>query len=101
MVVDHRNPVHGDYQLSVVFPTDTDIVYKFMEEVLDIIEALRLRASVLQNELGRIQLAIRAESGTTAVKIGRTGRKWHHTAATKRKLALAQRKIWAAKQKLK
>jgi len=26
---------------------------------------------------------------------------WHHTAATKRKLALAQKKIWAAKHKRK
>jgi hypothetical protein len=72
-----------------------------LEEILDIIKALHQRASVLQTELGKIQLAIRAMSGTKPAKVGRTGRKWHHTAATKRKLALAQKKIWAAKHKRK
>ena len=47
---------------------------------------------------GKIHQAIRALNGT---KIGLrgSGRKWHHTAATKRKLALAQKKIWDAKRK--
>ena len=44
----YRGCIRGDHQLGVVFPTDTDIVYELMEEVLDIIEALRQRASVLQ-----------------------------------------------------
>jgi hypothetical protein len=71
-----------------------------LEEVLDIIKALHQRASVLQTELERVRQAIRALNGT---KIGsNTGkRKFRHTAATKRKLALAQKKIWAAKHKRK
>jgi hypothetical protein len=65
---------------------------------LDIVKALHQRAAVLQNELGKIQQAIRAMSG---IKIGvrSAGRKFRHTAATKRKLRLAQKKIWAAKRK--
>jgi hypothetical protein len=71
-----------------------------LEEILDIIKALHHRASVLQTELGKIQLAIRAMSGAGPKKIGaRKKRTWHHTAATKRKLALAQKRIWDAKRK--
>lgn len=65
---------------------------------MDIVKALRQRASVLQEELGKIHEAIRALTGT---KIARnTGkRKFHHSPETRRKLALAQKKIWAAKRK--
>jgi hypothetical protein len=67
-----------------------------LEETLDIIKALQERAAVLQNELGKIQQAIRAMTGTKIA--ARTGkRKFRHTEATKQKLRLAQRKIWAAK----
>lgn len=66
---------------------------------MDIVKALHQRAAVLQNELGKIQQAIRAMSG---IKIGvrSAGRKSRHT-ATKQKLRLAQKKIWAAKRKRK
>jgi hypothetical protein len=64
---------------------------------VDILKALHQRASVLQDELGKIQRAIRAMTG---IKIGRTGkRKFRHSEATKRKLRLSQKKIWAAKRK--
>jgi hypothetical protein len=67
---------------------------------LNIVKALHQRASVLQDELDKIQQAIRALKGTrTGVR--RDGWKWHHTPATKRKLALAQKKLWAAKRKRK
>jgi hypothetical protein len=61
----------------------------------NIVEALERRASVLQNELNKVHQAIRA----LGVVVRQSGRKWHHTAATKRKLALAQKKIWDAKRK--
>jgi hypothetical protein len=67
---------------------------------MNIIKLLEQRASVLQDELGKIQQAIRALGGT---KIARhtSKRKFRHTAATKRKLREAQQKIWAAKRKRK
>jgi len=65
---------------------------------LDIIKALRGRAAVLEKELGKIHQAISAMNGSkTGVR--NAGRKFRHTAATKRKLRLAQKKIWAAKRK--
>jgi prophage DNA circulation protein len=76
------------------------IPYKSLEEILDIIKALNQRASVLRDELGKIHQAIRALSGAkTGVR--NAGRKFRHTAATKRKLRAAQKKIWAAKRKRK
>jgi hypothetical protein len=67
---------------------------------VDIVKALRQRASVLQEALGKIQEAIRALGGTTKIGTRNTGkRKFRHTAVTKRKLRLAQKKIWAAKRK--
>ena len=69
---------------------------------MDIVKALHQRASVLQEELGKIHEAIRALGGTTKIGTRNTGkRKFRHTAATKRKLRLAQQKIWAAKRKRK
>jgi hypothetical protein len=65
---------------------------------MDIIKILKQRASVLQDELDRIQQAIRALS-ETKIGVRRDGWRWHHTAATKRKLRLAQKKIWDAKRK--
>jgi hypothetical protein len=65
---------------------------------LDIVKALHQRASVLQDELDKIQQAIRALSGTK-IGVRRDEWKWHHTPATKRKLRLAQKKIWDAKRK--
>jgi hypothetical protein len=67
---------------------------------LDILKALHQRASVLQDELGKIQQAIRALS-RTKIGVHNPGRKFRHTAATKRKLRAAQQKIWAAKHKWK
>lgn len=63
--------------------------------MLDIVKALEQRASVLENELGKIRQAIRA----LGIAVRQSGRKWHHTAATKRKLALAQKRIWDKKRK--
>ena len=65
---------------------------------MDIIKLLKQRASVLQDELGKIQQAIRALS-RTKIGVHNPGRKFRHTAATKQKLRLAQQKIWAAKRK--
>jgi hypothetical protein len=65
---------------------------------MEIIKLLKQRASVLQDELGKIHQAIRAMNGTRTAA-SNSGRKFRHTAATKRKLALAQKKIWAAKRK--
>ena len=62
---------------------------------MDIIKALQERAAVLENELGKIRQAIRA----LGIAVRQSDRKWHHTAATKRKLALAQKRIWDAKRK--
>jgi len=64
---------------------------------MDIIKALEDRASSLRIELDKIQRAIRAMAGTKTVT--RTRRKYHHSAATKRKLRLAQKRIWDAKRK--
>jgi hypothetical protein len=47
--------------------------------MLDIVKALEQRASVLENELGKIRQAIRA----LGIAVRQSGRKWHHTAATK------------------
>jgi len=71
-----------------------------LEEILDIIKALNQRASVLQDELGKIEKAIRALS-RTKIGVRRSGHKFRHTAATKGKLRLAQKKIWGAKRKRK
>ena len=66
---------------------------------MDIIKALEDRASALRIELDKIQRAIEAMAGTKTP--GKARRKYHHSAATKRKLAVAQKKIWAAKHKRK
>jgi hypothetical protein len=66
---------------------------------MDIIKALEDRASALRIELDKIQRAIQAMAGTKTP--GRTHQKFRHTEATKRKLRLAQQKIWAAKRKRK
>jgi hypothetical protein len=68
---------------------------------LDILKALHQRRSVLQDELGKIHEAIRALGGTKIGTRNTVKRKFRHTAATKRKLRLAQKKIWAAKHKRK
>ena len=61
---------------------------------MDILKALHQRASVLENELGKVQEAIRAMTGILSPKTGRTGKpKYRHSEATKRKLRLAQQKI--------
>jgi len=67
---------------------------------MDIVKALEERASVLRIELDKIQRAIGALNGikTGTERVTRQ-RKWHHTPATKRKLRLAQKRIWAAKRK--
>jgi len=62
---------------------------------LDIVKARQQRASALENELAKIHQAIRA----LRIAVSETTRKWHHTPATKRKLAVAQKRIWAAKRK--
>jgi hypothetical protein len=61
---------------------------------MDIIKALEDRASALRIELDKIQRAIQAMAGTKTP----ARRKFRHTAETKRKLQLAQKKIWAAKR---
>jgi hypothetical protein len=66
---------------------------------MDIIKALEDRASALRIELDKVQRAIQAMAGTKTVT--RARRKFRHTAETKRKLRLAQKKIWAAKRKRK
>jgi hypothetical protein len=66
---------------------------------MDIIKALEDRASALRIELDKIQRAIQAVTGTKTSAHGPTSRKFRHTEATKRKLRLAQQKIWAAKRK--
>jgi hypothetical protein len=69
---------------------------------MDIIKALEDRASVLRIELDKIQRAIGALNGTkTGTGRVTVQRKWHHTPATKRKLRLAQKKIWATRRKRK
>jgi hypothetical protein len=54
---------------------------------LDIVETLEQRASVLDSELGKVRQAIRL----LGIAVRQSGRKWHHTEATKRNLALAQK----------
>lgn len=66
---------------------------------MDIIKALEDRASALRIELNKIQRALEAMAGTKTS--GSTRRKFRHTAATKRKLRLAQKRIWDAKRKQK
>jgi hypothetical protein len=68
---------------------------------MDIIKALEDRASALRTELGKIQRAIQAMRGskTGTAPVARQ-RKWHHTPATKRKLRLAQKRIWDRKRGL-
>jgi hypothetical protein len=69
---------------------------------MDIVRALEARASVLRIELDKIRRAIQAMRGSKAgTELVARQRKWHHTPATKRKLRLAQKKIWAAKRKRK
>jgi hypothetical protein len=77
---------------------------------MDIITALKTEAARLEGQLGRVRAAIVALNGSTmngtrkgAVrgrKAGTSGT-WHHSEATRRKLSLAQKKIWAAKHKRK
>ena len=66
---------------------------------MDIIKALEDRASVLKIELDKIQRAIQAMAGTKTSTPSPTRRKFRHTAETKRKLRLAQKRIWDAKRK--
>jgi hypothetical protein len=47
-----------------------------------------------QNELNKIHQAIRA----LGIAVRQSNRKWHHTAVTKQKLALAQKRIWTRRQ---
>ena len=69
---------------------------------MDIVKALEERASVLRIELGKIRRAIQAMRGSqTGTEPVARQRKWHHTPATKRKLRLAQQRIWAAKRRQK
>ena len=65
---------------------------------MDIIKALEDRASALRIELDKIQRAIQAMAGTKTSTRRSPRRKFRHTAETKRKLRLAQKKIWAAKR---
>jgi hypothetical protein len=64
---------------------------------MDIVKALEDRASALGIELDKIQRAIQAMVGTRT----EARRKFRHSAATKRKLRLAQKKIWATRRKRK
>ena len=66
---------------------------------MDIIKALEDRASALRIELDKIQRAIQAMTGTKTVTRSPARQRFRHTAETKRKLRLAQQKIWAAKRK--
>ena len=68
---------------------------------MDIIKALEERAAALRIELDKIQRAIQAITGTKTVTRSPARRTFRHTEATKRKLRLAQQKIWAAKRKRK
>jgi hypothetical protein len=68
---------------------------------MDIVKALEDRASSLRIELDKIQRAILALNGTkTGTERVPRQRKWHHTPATKRKLRLAQKRIWDRKRGL-
>jgi hypothetical protein len=74
---------------------------------MDIVTALRMEATRLEGQLGRVRAAIVAlnrssMSGTRKSSMrSRKAGTWHHTAATKRKLRLAQKRIWDAKRKRK
>jgi len=72
---------------------------------MDIIAALKTEETRLEGQLGKVRAAIVALGGSmNGTRKGAMRRKagtWHHTATTKRKLALAQKKIWAAKRKRK
>jgi hypothetical protein len=68
---------------------------------MDIIKALEDRASARRIELDKVQRAIQAMAGTKTVTRSPARRKFRHTEATKRKLRLAQQKIWVAKRKRK
>ena len=63
---------------------------------MDIVKALEDRASSLRSELDKVQRAIQAMAGTKTP--GRMRQKFRHTAATKRKLRLAQQEIWARRR---
>jgi hypothetical protein len=67
--------------------------------LVDIIKALEDRASALRIELDKIQRAIQAMTGTKTVTRSPARRTFRHTEATKRKLRLAQKRIWDAKRK--
>jgi hypothetical protein len=69
--------------------------------LVDIIKALEDRASALRIELDKIQRAIQAMTGTKTVTRSPARRTFRHTEATKRKLRLAQKRIWDAKRKRK
>jgi hypothetical protein len=66
---------------------------------MDIIKALEDRASALRIELDKVQRAIQAMAGTKTVTRSPARRTFRHTEATKRKLRLAQQKIWAKRKR--
>ena len=76
---------------------------------MDIITALKTEATRLEDQLGRVRAAIVALNGSSrnGTRKGSArasepkGGTWHHSEATRRKLSLAQKKIWAAKHKRK
>ena len=63
---------------------------------MDIVKALEQRASVLDSELSKVRQGIRP----LGIAVRQRSRKWHHTEATKQKLASAQKDIWRAKRKV-
>jgi hypothetical protein len=68
---------------------------------MDIVKVLEDRASVLRIELDKVQRAIQAMTGTKTATRSPAHRTFRHTEATKRKLRLAQKRIWDAKRKRK
>jgi hypothetical protein len=68
---------------------------------LDIVKALHARASELKGELSKIHQAIRALNGTTRQGVPRSGgrKTYTHTAATRRKLSIKMKRMWAEKQR--
>jgi hypothetical protein len=62
-----------------------------------IISALKTEGTRLRDQLGRVRAAIVAMSGHSNGTRSTPGRKagtWHHSEATRRKLSLAQKRMW-------